>query len=136
MRHLFSLLAVLLLTATFLIGVVPSATSAHNAASIHSIRPATCGWVVRDEKVAAHGEFDVLLWEYTCDGGFHAQLILTQGVRHGYLTVSLYYRGNRVAYRSGYTSLNTDTVHAGQLNGFRACGVDSGPYNSVCTLTT
>jgi hypothetical protein len=135
-RHLFSLIAILLLAITFFTCAVPGTASAHSTASTHFTRPA-CGWVVRDEKVAAHGEFDVLLWEYTCDGGFHAQLILTQGVRHGYLTVQLYYRGNLVASNSGYTSLNTNTVHAGQLNGFRACGHDSGPpYNSVCTITT
>lgn len=84
-----------------------SAKASGNAAAK---KVSSCGWHnIGEQDTTMMG---VILWEYTCDGGVHAQLVAHAS---GNFEVDLYEDGHFLTYSSGYLSpgqyLITDTYH-------------------------
>lgn len=89
--------------------ILSGATIAHN--SLQRAKPQSCGWA--DEGEHDNGLMNLILWEYTCDGGYHVQLIAHA---YGTFTAELLDSGGySVQSSSGWLnpgqSLNTPTDH-------------------------
>jgi hypothetical protein len=114
------------LTVMTVLGGSAAAAVPAAASPAAAVTPAACHWF--GASVTPRPGFDVILWEYSCTGGRHCQVV-SHGWR-GKMTVQLISSGVVIDTAQGYLVHSGDSINTRTFYGADQCGWDGQPFPS------